>query len=210
MVSTLLDQACQLVGRPKEFDRDQVLGKATELFRRRGFGATSTQQLVEHLGINRKSMYAEFGSKQELFEAALERYDEVTIGANFGPLETPSAGLSEVEGVIQLFARGARGKASGLGCLLCNTAVERAANDTATRRFVDRYFQRLTNAFENALENARRGGEIGLAVDTVAQARFLTSAVLGIAVLVRAKAASVIVEGAAEVALAHVASLVPA
>lgn len=94
-----------------------------------------------HLGINRKSMYAEFGSKQELFEAVLER---------------------------------------------------------------------LTDAFENALDNAQCAGEIDLGVDTIAQARFLTSAVLGIAVLVRAKAPPAIVEGAAEVALAHVASLVPA
>ena len=198
------------MGRPKEFDRDQVLGKATELFRRLGFSATSTQQLVEHLGINRKSMYAEFGSKQELFEAVLERYDKVTIGGNFGALETPSAGLSEVEQVIELFARGVRGKSSGLGCLLCNTAVERAANDKATRGFVDRYFERLTKAFQNALENAQRRGEIDPEVDTIAQARFLTSAVLGIAVLVRAKASSAIVEGAADVALAHLASLVPA
>ena len=195
------------MGRPKEFDRDQVLGKATDLFRRLGFSATSTQQLVEHLGINRKSMYAEFGSKQELFEAVLERYDKVTIGGNFGPLETPSAGVSEIEEVIQLFARGARGKASGLGCLLCNTAVERAANDKATRPFVDRYIRRLTNAFRNALENAQGSGEIDPEVDPIAQARFFTSTVLGIAVLVRAKATSAIVEGAAQVALAHLASL---
>lgn len=135
-----------------------------------------------HLGINRKSMYAEFGSKQELFEAVLERYDKVTIGRNFGPLETPRAGLPE---------------------------VERAATDKATRRLVDRYFERLTDAFENALDNAQCAGEIDLEVDAIAQARFLTSAVLGIAVLVRAKAPPAIVEGAAEVALAHVASLVP-
>ena len=107
-------------------------------------------------------------------------------------------------------ARSATGKASGLGCLLCNTAVERAAADKATRRFVDRYFERLTDAFENALDNAQCAGDIDLEVDTIAQARFLTSAVLGIAVLVRAKAPPAIVEGAAEVALAHVASLVPA
>ena len=41
-----------------------------ELFRRRGFNGTSTAELVAELGVNRKSMYAEFGSKQELFEAA--------------------------------------------------------------------------------------------------------------------------------------------
>ncbi len=198
------------MGRPKEFDRDQVLAKATELFRRLGFGATSTQQLVEHLGINRKSMYAEFGSKQELFEAVLERYDRVTIGGNFGPLETSSAGLPEVEQVFRLFANGARGKSSGLGCLLCNTAVELAANDKPTRAFADRYFARLTSAFQNALENAQRSGEIDRGVDTIAQARFLTSAMLGIAVLVRAKAPFALADGAAEVAITHLASLLPA
>lgn len=197
------------MGRPKEFDRNQILGKATELFHRLGFSATSTQQLVEHLGINRKSMYAEFGSKQGLFEAVLERYDELTVGNNFGPLETSSAGLLEIEQVINLFAGGSRGKSAGLGCLLCNTAVERAANDDATRPFVDRYIRRLSNAFRNALENAQRSNEIGAEVDPIAQARFLTSAVLGIAVLVRAKSAPVIVEGAAQVALAHLESMVP-
>ena len=46
------------MGRPKEFDRDLILSKATGVFQRHGFSATSTQQLVERLGINRKSMYA--------------------------------------------------------------------------------------------------------------------------------------------------------
>ncbi|MBL4632369.1 MAG: TetR/AcrR family transcriptional regulator [Kofleriaceae bacterium] len=195
------------MGRPKEFDRNQLLAKATVIFQRHGFSATSTQQLVEALGINRKSMYAEFGSKQGLFEAVLKRYNEVTIAHNFGPLETPSAGLREIEEVIRFFALNARGKGAGVGCLLCNTAVERAANDDATRPFVDGYIDRMTNAFQNALENAQRGGEIRDGIDPIAQARFLTTSVLGIAVLVRAKSNPDIVDGAAEVALGHLGSL---
>jgi TetR/AcrR family transcriptional repressor of nem operon len=198
------------MGRPKEFDRDQILDKATELFLRLGFTATSTQQLVEHLGINRKSIYAEFGSKQGLFEAVLERYDELTIGKNFGPLETSSAGLLEIGQIFELFARASRGKAAGLGCLLCNTAVERSNGDSATRPFVDHYIRRLTEAFRNALKNAQRCGEIDAKIDPLAQARFLTSTLLGIAVLVRAKSAPAIVEGAAQVARAHLESMVPA
>ncbi len=195
------------MGRPKEFDRDEVLGKATELFRCHGFSATSTQQLVEALQINRKSLYAEFGSKQGLFEAVLERYDRVTIAGNFGPLETPRAGLREIEEVVRLFARGSRSQAFGLGCLLCNTAVERAANDADTGKFVDFYFARLTNAFMNALENAQDTGQVAAHVDVLTQARFLTSTVLGIAVLVRAKAPPEVAEAAAKVALCHLASL---
>jgi len=195
------------VGRPKKFAREEVLGSATAVFLRHGFSATSTQQLVEALGINRKSMYAEFGSKQGLFEAALDYYDRATIGTNFGPLETPTAGLAEIADVIRLFARASGEGGSGLGCLLCNTAVERAAADAATLPFVERYFDRMTNAFQNALENARRAEAVHDEVDVVAEARFFTSVVLGMAVLVRAKAAPEMAESAAQVALAHVASL---
>ena len=53
---------------PKGYKREEVLDRAIELFRRQGYSATSTAELVDELGMNRKSMYAEFGSKQELFE----------------------------------------------------------------------------------------------------------------------------------------------
>ncbi len=195
------------MGRPKQFDREKILDKASELFHRYGFSATSTQQLVDGLGINRKSMYAEFGNKQGLFEAVLARYDEITVTTNFGPLETPTAGLPEIEEVLNFFARASRGKGSGLGCLLCNTAVERAANDKDTRPFAHRYVRRMSGAFQNALENAQRAGEVAATVDVVAQSRFFTTTVLGMAVLARAKTPPTIVEGTAQVAIAHLASL---
>ena len=195
------------MGRPKEFNRDELLERATQLFRRYGFTATSTQQLVEGLGINRKSLYAEFGSKQGLFEAVLARYDEVDVERSFGPLETSSAGLADIIQTIEMFADGCRGDASGLGCLLCNTAVECAASDPAIRSFTERYIRRLTGAFRNALENARRAGEIASDVDSTSQARFLTSAVLGMAVLMRAKAAPIVVESSVSVVLSHLKSL---
>ena len=55
----------------KRYDRIELLDRAIELFRRQGFNGTSTAELVAELGVNRKSMYAEFGSKQELFEGGL-------------------------------------------------------------------------------------------------------------------------------------------
>ncbi len=195
------------MGRPKQFEREHVLAKASEIFRRYGFSATSTQQLVDGLGINRKSMYAEFGSKQGVFEAALYHYDRTTILTNFGPLETDSAGLPEIEAVVNLFAGAARGAAAGLGCLLCNTAVERAAIDAGTLPYVDRYFNRLTNAFQRALDNERSRGALCKDVDVLEQARFFTTSVIGIAVLVRAKAPPELAEASARVVLTHLDGL---
>ena len=84
------------MGRRKTYDRDVLIEKSMEIFRDHGFAGTSTQMLVEQLGVNRFSLYAEFGSKQALFDAALERYDDVVIERNFGPLETPAAGIDEI------------------------------------------------------------------------------------------------------------------
>ncbi|MGD9921955.1 MAG: TetR/AcrR family transcriptional regulator, partial [Pseudorhodoplanes sp.] len=60
----------------KQFDTDEVLEKAMRAFWDRGYEATSLQDLVDHTGINRGSLYATFGDKHALFIAALRRYDE--------------------------------------------------------------------------------------------------------------------------------------
>ena len=72
----------------KKYNRTELLDRAIELFRRQGYAGTSTAELVAELGVNRKSMYAEFGSKQELFEAALKRYSEVNLSRVLAPIET--------------------------------------------------------------------------------------------------------------------------
>ena len=55
------------MGERKQYDRIDLLDKAIEVFRLHGFCGTSTAQLAAELRVNRKSMYAEFGSKQGLF-----------------------------------------------------------------------------------------------------------------------------------------------
>ncbi len=64
------------MGRPKEFDEAEVLERAVELFWARGYQATSVQDIVDHVGVNRQSLYNEFGGKDALFLAALRRYME--------------------------------------------------------------------------------------------------------------------------------------
>ncbi|MDF1696713.1 MAG: helix-turn-helix domain containing protein [Saprospiraceae bacterium] len=60
--------------RVKLFDKDEVLEKAMHLFWERGYHATSIQDLVNHLGINRASLYDTFGGKQALFDSAFKHY----------------------------------------------------------------------------------------------------------------------------------------
>ena len=60
------------MGRPREFDRDAALEAAMFLFWRKGFAATSMNDLCDAMGISSPSLYAAFGSKEALYLEAVE------------------------------------------------------------------------------------------------------------------------------------------
>ena len=156
--------------------------------------------LVERLGVNRYSLYAEFGDKQTLFDAALARYNEAVIEPRFAPLEDPDAGLEQIRDVVEFYGSDGQRRGTGRGCLLCNTAVERAALDPGVRRHVDAYFERLTLAFRHALDNAHRAGDLNPAVDLDELSAFFTMSLIGVAAMIRAEASPALVQAACTVA----------
>jgi TetR/AcrR family transcriptional repressor of nem operon len=176
------------MARAKQYDRTELLDRAVELFRRQGFNGTSTAELVTELGVNRKSMYAEFGSKQELFEAALERYSQEHLTRVLAPIEAPDAGADAIRKAFAGYASASEGWLRGRGCLMCNTAVERAALDPGSRRHVGAYLERLTQAFRHALSNGQRAGEIDADADLDELSAFFTTALIGVAACIRAEA----------------------
>jgi TetR/AcrR family transcriptional repressor of nem operon len=176
------------MGRSKQYERTELLDRAVELFRRQGFNGTSTAELVEELGVNRKSMYAEFGSKQELFEATLQHYDRKHLTRVLAPIEAHDAGVDTIREAFEGYASASEGWFHGRGCLLCNTAVERAALDPASGRYVAAYLRRISRAFRNALENGRRTGDLDETADLGELAAFLTTALIGVAACIRAEA----------------------
>ena len=173
---------------PKGYVREELLDRAIELFRRQGYSATSTAELVDELGVNRKSMYSEFGSKQELFEAALERYSEIHLSRVLAPIEDPAANAESIRAAFRTYASAIDTPFNGLGCLMANTAVERAALDPGSARFVDTYLGRLEAGFRRALENARSDGDVSGDADLDDLAAFFAMSVVGVSALIRAKA----------------------
>ena len=188
------------MGRAKQYDRTELLDTAVELFRRQGFNGTSTAELVEELGVNRKSMYAEFGSKQQLFEAALERYNSEHLSRVLAPIEAPDAGIETIREAFTGYAAASEGWFRGRGCLMCNTAVERGALDPGSGRYVAAYLERITRAFRHALSNAQRAGELDATADLDELAAFLTTALIGVAASIRAEAPPEQLHAAARVA----------
>jgi TetR/AcrR family transcriptional repressor of nem operon len=122
-------------GEAAEFDVDEVLDRATQLFWTRGYEATSVQDLVDTLGVNRASLYATFGDKAQLFEAVLHRYGERVNGALTEVLAPPATGAAAVRAWFKVLIEQATQPGRPRGCLMLNTLTGCA---TAPERLMDR------------------------------------------------------------------------
>jgi TetR/AcrR family transcriptional repressor of nem operon len=104
------------------------------------------------------------------------------------PIEAPDAGVHAIREAFAGYASASEGWARGRGCLMCNTAVERAALDPGSGRHVAAYLERITRAFRHALSNAQRSGDIDAVADLGELAAFFTTALIGVAASIRAEA----------------------
>jgi TetR/AcrR family transcriptional regulator, transcriptional repressor for nem operon len=197
------------VGRPKKYEREEILDRAMQTFWRHGFGATSTTDLEAHMGVNRYSVYAEFGSKQGLYEAALERYLSHVVPGFIGELGTPDAGLGAIEIILDRFASWAGAPGTEHGCMICNAATETSTDDPAARGFVQRYLATLEANLRHALDGAIARGELVRDLDSQAWSRKLTTTLIGMMVLIRARVDPATAQTAARVALDELRAQAP-
>ncbi len=171
--------------RPKEFDEAEVLDRALDLFRARGFKHTSFADLVKELGVSRQSLYDTYGDKQALYHAALGRY----LARNLDRLRRI---LDEAAPVRQTFAKLFDAMIEGNcangapGCMMVNAMVELAPHDAETRAVAARHVREVEGLYASRLSRAQREGELARAKDPVALARFLYHTVLGLSVAARA------------------------
>ena len=87
--------------RTKEFDPDEALGRAVEVFWSKGYEATSIKDLQEGMGIRRQSLYDTFGSKRELFLTVLRFYHENVIVNNLNHLLSTSAPKKSIQRIFR-------------------------------------------------------------------------------------------------------------
>ena len=175
------------MGRNKEFDPDEALDRALELFWERGYEATSTADLVDRLGIGRASMYGTFGSKHELYLKALDRY---LLKQDPSPLEflsRPGPALPLVRALVQRYAEeGATGE-SRRGCMIVNAAIERLPGDEQVARRIEIAWDALEMALASALHRAQAQGELSRDKNPRAIARFLLVFLQGLRVVGKAR-----------------------
>jgi TetR/AcrR family transcriptional repressor of nem operon len=192
--------------RHKEFDREAALDRAMGAFWTKGYAATSVEDLVAHMGIQRGSLYATFGDKRSLFLSALDRYQRVVTRELFDALEAPGSGLDAIRRFFRLRVEGSLDRSRPPGCLVTNSAVELARRDRGAAAKVGGSLVKLEAAFLRALERARAQGELAAARDVRALARFLTSSAQGLSVMAKAFPERAVLEDVVKVVLAALES----
>jgi TetR/AcrR family transcriptional repressor of nem operon len=187
-----------VMARPREFDVDEVLDRATELFWTRGYEATSVQDLVDTLGVNRASLYATFGDKAELFDAVLHRYGERVNGVLMEVLAAPASGAEAVRAWFKILIEKATEPRGPRGCLMLNTLT---GGTTVPEPLMDRVVAGVRATTDLLHEALARDPELASRENVRTLARFFAAEGHGLAVLARAGVRRAELEAAAEVAL---------
>lgn len=162
------------MGRPKTWNREEVLRKATQLFWEKGFEGTHLQELVRVAGINRFALYKEFGGKRGLFDASLANYIEDMKG--FGEiLQREPLGMRNVRDLYRAV------EAYGFhhGCFVLNTVREKHAVGEGAWSMTREFLRAGETGIRRNLAAAREKGEIPAGTDVDALALLLTAIDIG-------------------------------
>jgi len=167
------------MARPREFDPDDVLERATRVFWAKGFENASLDELCEATGLNRSSLYAAFGAKRDLYLSALARYEDGSAARIAAALEGRPLrnGLKAfLDSLIDSIVAGPGRR----GCFIGNCAAEMARLDRGAAARVRKSLERIEATFRDGLEKARARGELPDDADPGALARFLTAGIQGL------------------------------
>jgi len=146
--------------RVKLFDENEVLIKAMNLFWKQGYSATSVQDLVSHLGINRASIYDTFGDKDKLFKKSFQLYRKQSsegLIQFFENKQNVKIGFSELfKNAIQEAVNDKERK----GCFVVNTITELVPNDESLNEVLEINKQDFINIFFEYLKKGKESGQL--------------------------------------------------
>ena len=169
-------------GPAKQFEQNEALERAMELFWQNGYEATSLTQLLEGMGIGRQSLYNTFGDKRQLFIAALRHYFQGQMALGAEALAAPLPPLDRIRRLFETFAH--RSEQNGAcGCFLGNTLAEFGAKDDEVGEIVKEFYGRAQGHIADTLREAQEQGDLAPHLDPDATARTLMAQSQGMALM---------------------------
>jgi TetR/AcrR family transcriptional repressor of nem operon len=189
------------MARPREFDEQEVLQAASDLFWTKGYEATSTRDLTARTGLPPSSMYGAFGDKRGLFLRSLDHYLD-RLRRKMARLQAGASPAAAITGFFDDTIEGSLQDALQRGCMLVNSALEASPRDPELRDAVADNLQLIETFFRDCLKAAEARGEIAPAHAGENAARELLALLLGVRVLARVRPERALLAGAVEPALA--------
>ena len=161
--------------RQREFDPDQTLQTAIELFWEKGYYDSSVDEVVKRSGVAKYGIYGTFGTKRELFIKALAQYAQDRRSDIQSPIRKPDAALPEIRAFFKQIPGIVTSKDKTRGCLICNTGVEVGKRDEEIFAFVDSFFKDVAKVMKSCLQRALDKGQINDRKDISSLAIFLAT-----------------------------------
>jgi TetR/AcrR family transcriptional regulator, copper-responsive repressor len=174
-------------GRPRAYDPERALAKATGAFWRAGYSATSLDDLSAATGMNRPSLYGAFGDKRALYLAALENY---WAAGRAAMEEELAADVPLRQGLRAVYGRALAmyfsGQSSPRGCFLVGTAAVEAVNDAGVRDLLGASLRDFDGVYERRFRLAQRRGELPADADPAVLAQLASALMYALALRSRA------------------------
>ncbi|MFC4701302.1 TetR/AcrR family transcriptional regulator [Glaciecola siphonariae] len=187
-------------GRPSKFDRNDVIVKACQLFREKGFEATSIAQLCEATKLKPPSLYASFSDKETLFCEVLETYHAPYARILNDIFSQP---ISTLDALTQLLLMNKSMHCCGQmnGCLIANSSIQVDNADSNISRLIKALHDKNEAMITARIEQGKEAGDVASSVNSAAVARFINGTVQGSAVLARGQQSSEAVSDMLETAM---------
>jgi len=171
------------MARPREFDTDKALDRAMRLFWKHGYNATSVQDLMKAVGVQKQSLYCAFGDKRSLFLKCLNLYMRqflLEIQKMLNDADSPLEGITRV---MRFASQTPDPKNCPPGCLMANTALELGLDDPGVAEEIRRMFRGVEKMLGAAVKKAQAQGQINTNLDSVAAGQSLANTISGIRIL---------------------------
>lgn len=194
------------MARTQEFDRSEVLASVIEIFRQKGYGATSIPDLVKATGLQPGSLYCAFGNKKGILTEALQVYaDEYFLMIN----EIFNKETDAIQGVrkfIHETAISCSSETGRYGCLILNILLELCSQDDEVATLVNKITNRIESNLVTQLAKAQEEGDLRTGVSPPKLATFLMVNIWGLRILGRRDKCSEEIESVVEQMLGYLDS----
>ncbi|ETT76049.1 TetR/AcrR family transcriptional repressor of nem operon [Bacillus sp. RC145] len=175
------------MARLREFDKEKALDAAMQLFWEKGYAATSLSDLTAKMEIQRPSLYAAFGDKEGLFEAALRRYTNIHAASIRTKLQKEQSVKEAIRIFFENMVEEGYKKESNKGCFCINTMVELAPHNEKFEVLTREHQMYLSVIFQELITKGIQSGELQSDVNAKALAQTLVTSLIGLTVLMKSR-----------------------